>query len=116
VSDVRNGHLRLVHEHEARAETELTLVLAQLEHLSKAMRTRAPIEQAKGALMARYGIDADDAFHVLMHWSQTDAQVRVVAGTVMDLLSGDTERYAAESDFQLALSQALRTTVSRLDE
>lgn len=56
------------------------LTRAQLEaaHLHKALDTRDVIGQAKGILMARRGIDADEAFAVLRHTSQ-DLNVKLAA-------------------------------------
>jgi GAF domain-containing protein len=41
------------------------------ESIQRALATRAPIEQAKGMLMAIHGIDADEAFDMLRRQSQT---------------------------------------------
>jgi GAF domain-containing protein len=42
------------------------------ESIQRALQTRAPIEQAKGMLMAIHGIDADGAFDMLRRQSQAD--------------------------------------------
>ena len=50
------------------------------EAIQRALQTRAPIEQAKGVLMAVHGIDADEAFDMLRRHSQnTNVPLRVVA-------------------------------------
>jgi GAF domain-containing protein len=50
------------------------------ESLRQAMQTRAPIEQAKGVLMAMHGIDANQAFDLLRRQSQhSNIPVRVIA-------------------------------------
>lgn len=46
------------------------LARAAAAQLQEAMRSRASIEQAKGVVMARRGIDADEAFGVLVASSQ----------------------------------------------
>jgi hypothetical protein len=51
-----------------RAEGEA--LRAECDGLREAMRSRAVIEQAKGVLMARHGIDADTAFERLRAQSQ----------------------------------------------
>src|SRR6478735_3203466 len=44
----------------------------------------ALIEQAKGALMLRYGVDSHQAFAVLVRWAQvTHTPVRTVAHTLL---------------------------------
>ena len=53
------------------------------------LQTRAPIEQAKGVLMAMRGIDADEAFDVLRVQSQeTNVPVRVLAVDFLDKVTG----------------------------
>jgi transcriptional regulator with GAF, ATPase, and Fis domain len=50
------------------------------ESIQRALQTRAPIEQAKGVLMAMHGVDADKAFDILRRESQnSNVPVRVVA-------------------------------------
>ena len=44
------------------------------ENLTEAMRSRARIEQAKGIIMARTGVDADRAFALLRQQSQAETQ------------------------------------------
>lgn len=58
------------------------------ESIRRALQTRAPIEQAKGMLMAIHGIDADSAFDRLRQESQ-DRNVRlsVVATDFVERLS-----------------------------
>ena len=41
------------------------------DSIQRALQTRAPIEQAKGILMALHGVDADEAFDLLRRESQT---------------------------------------------
>ncbi len=66
------------------AEYASAAVAASAEH-------RAAIEQAKGALMLSYGLDADAAFAMLRWWSRTrNMKVRTVAERLLDLIrSGD---------------------------
>jgi transcriptional regulator with GAF, ATPase, and Fis domain len=53
--------------------------------LQEAMRSRAIIEQAKGILMARHGISADDAFRRLARESQnTNTRLRDLAERITD--------------------------------
>ncbi len=56
--------------------------------LQHALETRAPIEQAKGMLMAIHGIDADEAFDRLRRESQnTNVPLRVVAADLVQRLT-----------------------------
>ena len=55
------------------------------ESIQRAMQTRAPIEQAKGVLMAIHGVDADQAFDMLRRHSQdTNVPVRVIAAEFLE--------------------------------
>ncbi|TGD84286.1 ANTAR domain-containing protein [Mycolicibacterium sp. CH28] len=59
------------------------------ESIQRVLQSRAPIEQAKGVLMAMHGIDADAAFDVLRRQSQqTNVPVRVLAVQFLDQVSG----------------------------
>jgi GAF domain-containing protein len=59
------------------------------ENLTKAMQTRAAIEQAKGALMSTHRIDADAAFEMLRQRSQRSN--RKLHDVAADVLSETTE-------------------------
>jgi hypothetical protein len=55
---------------------------------SRVIEQRAVIERAKGALMVRYGLDADAAFGLLRSWSNTRNQkLRDVAAHVIENLA-----------------------------
>jgi len=59
------------------------------QNLSKAMETRAVIEQAKGVLMSTHRIDGDAAFEMLRERSQTsNRKLREVAADVVDETAG----------------------------
>jgi transcriptional regulator with GAF, ATPase, and Fis domain len=56
--------------------------------IQRALETRAPIEQAKGMLMAVHQIDADQAFNMLRQRSQqTNVPLRTVAADLVKQLS-----------------------------
>lgn len=60
------------------------------ESIQRVLQSRAPIEQAKGVLMAMHGIDADAAFDVLRKQSQqTNVPVRVLAVDFLDKVIGN---------------------------
>lgn len=57
------------------------------EEASRVIEQRAVIERAKGALMVRYGLDADAAFELLRSWSSTrNEKLRDVARHVVESL------------------------------
>jgi len=54
------------------------------ENLRRKLQTLPVIEQAKGILMGRYGIAADDAFEMLRRRSQdTNTKLHLVAQTII---------------------------------
>ncbi|HEU5151136.1 MAG TPA: ANTAR domain-containing protein [Iamia sp.] len=58
-------------------------------HLRTALVSRDVLGQAKGILMERHGIDAEEAFQRLVAMSQsTNIKVRDVAQHVVDLRAG----------------------------
>lgn len=63
----------------------------EVTQLRQAMDSRATIEQAKGIVMCRYGIDADSAFQLLRRWSmETNVKVRIVALMLVDVVAKGT--------------------------
>src|SRR4029079_2186675 len=57
--------------------------------VSKVAEARAEIDQAKGLLMAAYGISADRAFDILVWRSQeTNVKVRKLAHRFIDAMAG----------------------------
>lgn len=58
------------------------------ETIQRALEHRAPIEQAKGMLMAIHGIDADEAFDMLRKQSQAqNVRLRTIAADFVEQLS-----------------------------
>jgi hypothetical protein len=69
-------------------------LVTENEHLRRKLQTLPVIEQAKGILMSRYGIPADDAFELLRRWSQdTNTKLHLVAETIIS-----HQRHAEASD------------------
>ena len=57
-------------------------VLLQLQQKIQSLPT---IEQAKGILMARFGVDADVAFALLVRWSQaSNVKLRVICTSLVE--------------------------------
>lgn len=70
---------------------ELVTLVEQMREMTAA---RAPIEQAKGALMALHEVDEQAAFDLLRRESQTtDVRLRVVAETVLDEQANSAARH-----------------------
>ena len=59
------------------AARDLEAMAEEIDQLREALASRASIDQAKGILMARYAVDADEAFRRLVKMSN-DSNVRVV--------------------------------------
>ena len=58
------------------------------DSIQRALQTRAPIEQAKGILMALHGVDADKAFDLLRRESQaTNTRLHTLATELVTRLS-----------------------------
>jgi hypothetical protein len=75
------------------------------EVLSAVAEARARIEQAKGVLMAAYGISAERAFDVLAWRSQeTNLKVRDLAARFLDAVAG-----TASADTRTHIDHALLT-------
>ena len=69
---------------------ELEALRHEVEQLRRALSSRADIDQAKGALMLRYGITSQQAFDVLVRWSQhANVKLRVVALALLQAIGGE---------------------------
>src|SRR3954471_23872366 len=66
---------------------------AELAGLRRGMRTRGVIEQAKGRLIERHGIDEQEAFRRLVHYSQRSG--RRVAEVAAELATGTPDGCAS---------------------
>jgi hypothetical protein len=74
------------------AETRAELAEQESEQLQRAMQSRAAIEQAKGILMQRHGIDAEHAFALLRQASmEYNVKLHVIAERLVDEASGGGE-------------------------
>lgn len=59
---------------------EMTVLRGEVLQLRAALETRAPIEQARGMLMMRYGLSAERALRLLTRWSRTQkVELRMLA-------------------------------------
>jgi hypothetical protein len=65
---------------------DLTVSRDEVAQLREAMDSRAPIEQARGMLMMRYGLSAESALRVLMRWSRAQrVELRTLAIALVSL-------------------------------
>ena len=83
-------------------------------HLVPALRAieshRPVVEQAKGALAFRYGIDSHQAFALMVRWSRTvHAPVHVIAHTLIHgICEGDSQTERQQRPLMRWLEQQLR--------
>ena len=67
------------------------LAATRAAHLALALRTRAPIEQAKGILMTRHQCSSEEAFEILTRLSQrTHVKIRDLAQNLVDEVARET--------------------------
>jgi AmiR/NasT family two-component response regulator len=65
-------------------EVSFDALRAEIDHLRTALETRDVIGQAKGILMNVHKIDADEAFELLVGWSQREGiKVHALAARVI---------------------------------
>jgi hypothetical protein len=65
---------------------EMTILRGQVLQLRSAMDTRAPIEQATGMVMMRYGLSAESAFRLLVRLSKIErVELPVLAVALVNL-------------------------------
>jgi AmiR/NasT family two-component response regulator len=81
----------------ARADEELLVLRQRLADLHAALLSRGVIDQAKGILMAHYGISPDRAFDVLVRWSQhRNIKLRIIAETLVAITQSGSPAPAAD--------------------
>jgi hypothetical protein len=79
------------------------------ENLRVAIDSRAVIEQAKGALMLRYGLDQDAAFAVLKRWSQdSNIKLHTIADTLINSVCRDDPPPPDNPDLAHWLEESVR--------
>src|SRR3990170_5318728 len=76
------------------------------EQLREAIDSRAVIEQAKGALILRYGVDDDSAFAVLRRWSQdSNIKLHTIADVLVNTVCRDDPQPPQDSELADWLTQ-----------
>ena len=62
----------------------------EVTRLKIALETRAYVDQARGILMHRFGLDADAAFELMTRWALvTDLRIATLAEAMVKLAGGD---------------------------
>ena len=91
------------------ANGEVAALERENDQLREAIDSRAVIEQAKGALMLRYGLDDDAAFAVLRRWSQdSNIKLHTVADTLVNTVCRDDPQPPHDSELAGWLEQQVR--------
>jgi hypothetical protein len=76
------------------------------QQLREAIDSRAVIEQAKGALILRYGLDDDSAFAVLKRWSQdSNIKLHTIADVLVNTVCRDDPQPRQDSELADWLGQ-----------
>jgi hypothetical protein len=95
------------------AEREIAYLAEENDNLRVAIDGRAVIEQAKGALMLRYGLDQTAAFAVLRRLSQdSNIKVHTIAETLVNWVSRDEAWPPAEHSQLAPLLENLISDIS----
>lgn len=75
----------------------IAMLRRENDQLREAIGRRPVIEQAKGALILRFGLDGDAAFALLRRWSQTlNIKLHTIAETLVIVVCRDETRSALE--------------------
>jgi hypothetical protein len=74
----------------------LDQLLADYQHLQRRLATLPVIEQAKGVLIGRFGIDADTAFALLRRWSShSNVKLRDICRLLVDTAAQPSDTAAS---------------------
>ena len=87
-------------EHGTGADTEVEMLRRENAHLRGLVHRRAVIEQAKGVLILRYGLDDDAAFALLRRWSQnSNVKLHTIAETLVNVVCREGPRSGGDRAF-----------------
>jgi hypothetical protein len=89
--------------------------IAQFEELAQsveaaleALETHAAIEQAKGMVMTRYGVPADQAYETLRRWaSGWHLELGVLVDVVLDVGVREASREGPDADLASRVTEAI---------
>ena len=96
------------------AEGQVGELRQENAQLREAIDNRAVIEQAKGALMLRYGLDDEAAFAVLRRWSQnSNTKLNSIADTLVNSVCRDDPQPPDDPTLAEWLQEQIRTLPPR---
>ena len=100
----------------SRAEREITVLRRENDRLRAMIESRAVIEQAKGALILRYGLDDGAAFAVLSRWSQnSNVKLHTIADTLINVVCRRTPDRPGDRELAAWLEAQVHEPVSALE-
>lgn len=95
---------REAHSRERGPDGEVEELRAEVTGLRRALQTQGVIEQAKGMLMMRFGLDADAAFDLLVRLSQDhNRKVAAISAAITDLGRGSPQLARSVEDLEDAV-------------
>jgi hypothetical protein len=99
-----------------RAEREIAVLRRENDRLRQTIESRAVIEQAKGALILRYGLDDGAAFAVLSRWSQnSNVKLHTIADTLINVVCRRTPDRPGDRELAAWLEAQVHEPVSALE-
>jgi hypothetical protein len=100
----------------SRAAREIAVLRRENDRLRAAIESRAVIEQAKGALILRYGLDDGAAFAVLSRWSQnSNVKLHTIADTLINAVCRRTPDRPGDRELAAWLETQVHEPVSALE-
>jgi hypothetical protein len=100
----------------SRAEREIAVLRRENDRLRQTIESRAVIEQAKGALILRYGLDDGAAFAVLSRWSQnSNVKLHTIADTLINVVCRRAPDRPGDRELAAWLEAQVHEPVSALE-
>ena len=100
----------------SRADREIAVLRRENDRLRQTIESRAVIEQAKGALILRYGLDDVAAFAVLSRWSQnSNVKLHTIADTLISVVCRRTPDRPGDRELAAWLEAQVHEPVSALE-
>jgi len=100
----------------ADVERELEALRHEVTGLRAALLSRATIDQARGILVGRYRISPEQAFNVLVRWSQhRNIKLRLIAEALVGMHHSGPDAPVVDADLRRWLDDQLRTDAGPMD-